>query len=58
MLPNELKEMFYRENSTLLMLKYEEDSSSPLTQQAILDIRKVLDKEAFFSRNVCSVEGY
>ncbi len=43
-----LKEMFYRENSTLLMLKYEEDSSSPLTQQAILDIRKVLDKEAFF----------
>jgi len=49
MLPNELKEMFYRENSTLLMLKYEEDSSSPLTQQAILDIRKVLDKEAFLA---------
>ena len=49
MLPNELKEMFYRENSTLLMLKYEEDSSSPLTQQAIVDIRKVLDKEAFLA---------
>ena len=31
------------------MLKYEEDSSSPLTQQAILDIRKVLDKEAFLA---------
>lgn len=48
-LPEELKEMFYRENSTLLMIKYSEDSSSPITQQAIVDIRKVLDKQSFLA---------
>ena len=49
MLPDELKEMFYRENSTLLMIKYSEESSSPVTQQAVEDIRKVLDKECFLA---------
>src|SRR5690554_1454366 len=49
MLPNELKEMFYRENSTLLMIKFTHESSSPITEQAIVDIRNILDKQSFLS---------
>ncbi len=49
MLPNELKEMFYRENSTLLMIKFSHESSSPITEQAIVDIRSILDKQSFLS---------
>lgn len=49
MLPEELKEMFYRENSTLVMIKFTNESSSPITQQAIVDIRGVLDKQSFLS---------
>lgn len=49
MLPEELKEMFYRENSTLVMIKFANESSSPITQQAIVDIRGVLDKQSFLS---------
>ncbi|NMA85876.1 MAG: MMPL family transporter [Tissierellia bacterium] len=48
-LPDELKEMYYRDNSTLLMIKYAEDSSSPLTQDAVVEIRKILDKESFLA---------
>ena len=43
-LPEELKEMFYRENSTLLMIKFSNESSSDITEQAIVDIRAILDK--------------
>lgn len=49
MLPGELKKMFYRENSTLVMIKFTNESSSPITQQAIVDIRGVLDKQSFLS---------
>ena len=49
MLPEELKEMFYREDSTLVMIKFANESSSPITQQAIVDIRGVLDKQSFLS---------
>lgn len=49
MLPDELQEMFYRENSTLLMIKFEAESSSPLTQEAIVDIRNEMDKQSFLS---------
>src|SRR5699024_4769677 len=48
-LPGELQEMFYREDSTLLMIKFGNESSSPITQQAIVDIRNVLDKQSFLS---------
>lgn len=48
-LPDELQEMFYRENSTLLMIKFENDSSSPMTQEAIGDIRSILNKQSFLS---------
>ncbi|MCF6466196.1 efflux RND transporter permease subunit [Clostridium sp. Cult2] len=49
MLPDELKEIFYRENSTLLMIKFTNESSSPITEQAIVDIRSILDKQSFLS---------
>ncbi|WIV13267.1 MMPL family transporter [Proteiniborus sp. MB09-C3] len=48
-LPDELKEMFYRENSTLLMIKFSNESSSAVTQQAIVDIRSMLNKQCFLS---------
>ena len=48
-MPEELKEMFYRENSTLLMIKFSNESSSDITQQAIVDIRAILDKQSFLS---------
>ena len=48
-LPDELQEMFYRGNSTLLMIKFENDSSSPMTQEAIGDIRSILNKQSFLS---------
>ncbi|WP_352418167.1 MMPL family transporter [Proteiniborus sp.] len=49
MLPEELKEMFYRDNSTLLMIKFSNESSSAATQQAIEDIRSILNKQCFLS---------
>ena len=48
-LPEELNEMFYRENSTLLMIKFSNESSSDITEQAIVDIRGILDKQSFLS---------
>ena len=49
MLPDELKEMFYRDNSTLLMIKFSNESSSAATQEAIVDIRSIIDKQCFLS---------
>lgn len=49
MLPEALGEMFYRENSTLLMIKFDHESSSDITKQAIVDIRSILDKQSFLS---------
>lgn len=49
MLPEELKEMFYRENSSLVMIKFSNESSSIITQQAIVDIRSIIDKQCFLS---------
>ncbi len=48
-LPDELKEMFYRDNSTLLMIKFSNESSSAATQEAIVDIRSIIDKQCFLS---------
>lgn len=47
--PNEVKEMFFRENSTLVMIQFSNESSSPITQEAIDNIRKTLDKQCFLS---------
>lgn len=49
MLPDELKEMFYRDNSTLLMIKFSNESSAAATQEAIVDIRSIIDKQCFLS---------
>ncbi len=49
MLPDELKEMFYRDNSTLLMIDFTAESSSPVTQEAIGEIRGELDRQSFLS---------
>ncbi|MCR2043865.1 efflux RND transporter permease subunit [Anaerosalibacter massiliensis] len=48
-LPEELKNTFYRENSTLLMIQFSEESSSDVTQDAISEIRGVLNKQCFLS---------
>lgn len=48
-LPEELKSMFYREDSTLLMIQFNEASSSNITQDAVSEIRGVLNKQSFLS---------
>lgn len=48
-LPNEIKDVFFREDFTLLMIKFENASSSDSTQHAIGDIRKVMNKQCFLS---------
>lgn len=48
-LPNDIKSIFYSENSTLLMVNFQEKSSSDITQDAIGDIREITDKRAFLS---------
>ena len=39
MLPSKIRDVFYSENSTLLLIKFEDQSSSPITQDAITSIR-------------------
>lgn len=48
-LPNDVKDIFYSENSTLLMINFEDKSSSDITQEAIEDIRGIIDKRSFLS---------
>lgn len=49
MLPESIQEIFFRENSTLLLINFEEETSAPSTQKAIEDIRSVLDERSFLS---------
>lgn len=49
MLPSKIRDIFYSNNSTLMLIKFEEQSSSPLTQDAIVSIRKELNKQCFLS---------
>src|SRR5699024_7631507 len=48
-LPEEIKDIIYRENSTLLLINYDGETSSPSTQKAIEDVRKQLDKRSLLS---------
>ena len=48
-LPGEIKEIFYHDDFTLLMVKFENPSSSDETQGAISEIRKVMNKQCFLS---------
>lgn len=48
-LPSEIQDSLYKEDSTLLIIKFEEGSSSALTHKAIGDIRESLDKRSFLA---------
>lgn len=49
MLPDEAKEMFYRENSTMLFVKFGESASSETTMNAVSKIRSITNKQCFLS---------
>ncbi|WP_078697240.1 efflux RND transporter permease subunit [Caloramator quimbayensis] len=46
-LPDEIKDFFYRKNSTLLFIKFNESASSKVTMDAISSIRKVTNEQCF-----------
>lgn len=48
-LPDELRDVFYAEDSTMLMVKFSESSSSFTTMQAIDQIKAIESKEKFLS---------
>ncbi|WP_306483504.1 RND family transporter [Anaerococcus sp.] len=48
-LPDELKDVFYAEDSTMLMVKFSESSSSFKTMEAIDQIKAIESKEKFLS---------
>lgn len=48
-LPDELKEIFYRENTTLLMIEFSNPGSSDETQDAIVEIRELMNDQCFLS---------
>ncbi|NBI07759.1 efflux RND transporter permease subunit [Senegalia massiliensis] len=49
MLPSDIKNIFYSEDSTLLMINFQDKSSSDITQNAIEDIRGIIDDKSFLS---------
>ena len=49
MMPKQLQDMLYRENSTLLLIKFDGNSSSAETHSAIGDIREIIDDNSFLS---------
>lgn len=48
-LPDEIKNTFYSKNSTMLIIKFSQDASSDITQDAITTIRKTAGKQCFVS---------
>ena len=48
-LPDEIKDIFYSKDCTLLMVKFKESSSSFRTMKAIENIKKIESKEKFLS---------
>lgn len=48
-LPEDVKGALYSGDSTMMVIKYKEGSSSEVTQKSITDIRKVMDKKSFLS---------
>ncbi len=49
MIPKDLHDLFYSEKSTLLFIGFSEDTASQVTQDAIGEIRGLLDERAFLS---------
>ncbi|SUY47886.1 antibiotic ABC transporter permease [Clostridium putrefaciens] len=48
-LPEDVRGALYSKDSTMMVIKYKEGSSSEVTQKAITDIRKVMDEKSFLS---------
>ena len=48
-LPNELKDAFYREDSTLMMIHFSNEISSDITQDAVVSIRSLLNRQCFLA---------
>lgn len=48
-LPEDVRDVFYSKDSTLMIIKFNESASSDVTQKAIGDIRKVANKQCFLS---------
>lgn len=48
-MPDDIKNFFYSNNSTMVVIKFSESGSSERTQKAITDIRKELNKQCFLS---------
>ncbi|MFA9397045.1 MAG: RND family transporter [Clostridiaceae bacterium] len=48
-LPDSIQDVFYSENSTMLMIKFKGNAASEATQGAIENIRKVMNKQSFLS---------
>lgn len=48
-LPDNIRDLFYRENSTLLFIQFNESSSSPITMDAIDEIRSIMDDQSYLA---------
>lgn len=48
-LPDEVKSTFYSKDSTMLVIRFDEDASSDTTQNAITSIRKAAGRQCFLS---------
>lgn len=48
-LPKEIEEAFYKENSTLLFVKFDSSSASIETQEAVENIRTIVGKDGYLS---------
>lgn len=48
-LPSSFQDLMFRDNSTLMIIKFDEGSSDPTTHQAIGEIREMLDERSFLS---------
>lgn len=46
-LPDEVKSTFYSKDSTMLVIRFDEDASSDTTQNAITSIRKAVGRQCF-----------
>lgn len=49
MLPKEIKDGFYREDSTLLFVKFDNSSASIITQDAVGSIRKIVKDDGYLT---------
>ncbi len=48
-LPDDIKDIFYSDNSTLIMIEFTHEAASDATQMAIKDIRSNMNKQCFLS---------